>query len=135
MIGERGPKGDHGQTGDTGPEGPQGRVGLGLLTAIFLVAAVLLVVTWFEVLKVERFSEDLRGYGVTACERNNDVREVLREVVRNDVQQSRNLPPSFFPGIPPGEFKRLLEAKAEDAKKAVKQLEQIHCEGVIPDIE
>lgn len=106
-----------------------------LLAGIAAAAGLLLIVTWHEVDKVEQFSEDLRGYAILACERNNDIRAVVRGIVEAEVEQSSNLPPSFFPSIPPAEFRRLLEEEAARARASLRQLRPIPCQAAVPNVE
>ena len=123
--------GEQGLRGEPGPPGPRG-AGTLLLWALLGVGVALLIVTWAEVKKVEEFSEDIREYAIIACERNNDIRAVVRSIVQAEVEQSSSLPPSFFPDIPPAEFERLLEEEAARARIQLRELRSIPCDVAVP---
>lgn len=135
VEGERGPKGDHGQHGDTGARGAQGDTGkvpTFLAAVLVVVLLALTALTFVQVQRIGVFSQDLRGAALTACERHNATRAVTRDILRDDVRARRELPPSFFPGIPPADFERLIQRGERDAADQLARLAEVNCQAQVP---
>jgi hypothetical protein len=128
VSGERGPKGDHGQQGEAAGKAPA--LVAGLLIAVVLVV---LVLTSVQTVRQSDFTAQLRKNAIAGCERQNAVRAALVDFIHDEAAQTKQLPPSFFPGIPPLQFKLLQQQEQREARRTEKALAPVDCEAAFPE--
>jgi hypothetical protein len=46
------------------------------------------------------------------------------EVLRQEIEDNKNIPPEFFPNIPPKQFKQLLQREAESNRRTIEENKQ-----------
>lgn len=93
-----------------------------LVLANTLIASVALVLAPF-------LFNAIREAAVNGCERQNTVRQAVRQQLHDQNVNSRDLPPSFFPGIPADQFDELLRQGIVARQSTIEKLSDADCES------
>jgi hypothetical protein len=84
-------------------------------------------------INVENYQQDLRDATVSGCERQNEVRAALRDVLSDDIANLRTIEPRLFPEITTAEFSLLREQRIQDMLESRENIGDADCEAVYPD--
>ena len=133
--GERGPRGDHGQRGDTGDSGEPHSIGLWIIGALVALQALTLISGIILIGQGRESHRENVQSGYNSCEGQNDLRYNDREFYINEIEQSKTLRPSQFPGFEPKEFRRLIREQRERHEQALRRAYDRDCEEEFPEAE
>lgn len=86
------------------------------------------------ILQVSTFSGDLRDGLVASCQKNgNPLRQVVRDILQTDIEQSKSLDyEQFFPNIPPAQLHALIHQENKESKRQLKTIEPLDCAALYP---
>lgn len=102
----------------------------------YLTAAItgLLILGLIQVAQTRDFTNDLRDGLVKSCDKNgNPLREAVRKMLREDIEQSRSpLIHRFFPQIPPDELERLIQAGIKTNEATIREIAPVDCASLYP---
>jgi hypothetical protein len=65
---------------------------------------------------------------LAGCKTNNQLRQAVANVYRNDIDGLKKANGDLFPDIPPAKFARLIKKNIEKARESVKELHPVGCE-------
>lgn len=100
---------------------------------LVLVAALIVAILALGWWQSGQFAEDLRDASVEACERQNEVRSALVELLRAQNETSRATDPALFPDIPPDQFRDLIQEGVVTRKASIDDLHPTNCEDSFPE--
>jgi hypothetical protein len=133
--GAQGVQGLQGIEGEQGTPGKTPFIDKWLIRAIAVATIVLFIVTQSEINKIDTFNENLSQYAHDACVRQNSLRAIDRAVARGEIEESKNIPNSFFPNIPHDQFKQLIRQGIQEQKDIIEKAAPIPCGELVPQPE
>lgn len=81
-----------------------------------------------EVRKLDQLASTTQAGLIESCEINgNSTRRIKRAELKEEVLESHALPATYFPGIPPALFHRLIKEKNEKRWARFRQSKPINC--------
>lgn len=104
--------------------------GLAQVVVPYLIVVLTMIsgFTGYTALQTQDFAHQLQAGLVRSCDVNgNPLREVVQQILQEDIDQSKKLPASYFPGIPPDKFRMLVKKKRIANEKKIKLIAPINC--------
>jgi hypothetical protein len=77
-------------------------------------------------------SNDIIESQFVACQRGNDLREVLIDNIKSQKVQTRNTDPALFPQIPPNQFRLLIDEALARYDEQIESLSPVNCLEAFP---
>lgn len=100
---------------------------------IIVVLTGITLFTGYTAIQTQDFAKQLRQGLVRGCDVNgNPLREVVQSILSEDIKQSKALPASYFPGIPPKKFHELVRAQRERNEARSRRIAPINCAAAFP---
>jgi hypothetical protein len=75
----------------------------------------------------------LRDSAVSGCERQNEVRQALRQQFTLEIKESRDIPSEFFPAVPQQQLQELIRDGIERLREQRTRIPLVPCEELYPE--
>jgi hypothetical protein len=96
---------------------------------VVLVLTLVTIFTAYTALETKNFAGQLRDGLVESCDVNgNPLREVVQQILQEDIDASKKIPASYFPGIPAEKFRELVRKKRIANEKKIRKIAPINCD-------
>jgi hypothetical protein len=85
------------------------------------------------IFQVDDFGDKLRDSAVSGCERQNEVRQALRQQFTLEIKESRDIPSEFFPAVPQQQLQELIRDGIERLREQRTRIPLVPCEELYPE--
>lgn len=100
---------------------------------LVIALAVIGVLTGLKLAPGGVSAEELRSGLVHSCEQNGEpLRVAVRTLLEEQIEQSRSLPPEFFPSIPPDQLHDLIHEQNQFRLHLLQSIQPVDCEAAYP---
>jgi hypothetical protein len=100
---------------------------------LIVVLTGITLFTGYTAFQTQDFAHQLRSGLIQSCDTNgNPLREVVQDILQEQIDSSNRLSPSYFPGIPVAQFHRLVREQREANEMKIKKIAPINCASAFP---